>query len=142
MKKFWWLGALLFLSLAINAFLAGWLLSPKPTGEATRSPAFRQLLEQVKALPEPARSEARQIIRAYGPELRSQARALRQARGEVRVLLAGPDYTRETGTAQFARIREQSTELQTLAQRMMLDIADKLPAEERARLVENWGHRQ
>lgn len=141
MKKSGWIGALLFLSLATNAFFAGWVLSPKPTVQPPRSPILRQLAAQVKELPEPARSEARQIILAYRPELRARARTLRQARREVGSLLASPDYTRDTVAAHFERVREETAQLQTLAQRMMLDIADRLPPKERAELVENWGRK-
>ncbi len=141
MRTTWWIGALLFLSLATNAFLAGWILSPQAAEPSSRAPAFRQLMERVRTLPEPERDEARQIIRAYRSDLRARARALRQARQEVRALLTDSEYSRAAADAQFERVRQRTAELQSLAQRMMLDIADKLPAEERARLADNWGRR-
>jgi uncharacterized membrane protein len=134
-----WFGVALTLSLALNAFLAGWVLSPRlasrTPASAEQAPAFRALMHRIQALPEPARSQTHLVVRGYLPRLRAEVRKLRAAREDLRTLLESPQYSRAEATMRLASVREHSAALQTLAQQMVLDIADHLPPETRARLM-------
>ncbi len=135
------MGVALFMSLAANAFLAGWLLSPRPqTPDAIRGSEavgpLRALGRELRALPEKERVQAVALLRDYAPKLRQQVKALRVARAAARELLSSEGYSRPEAEARFARVREESEKLQSLAQRMTLDLADRLPAAQRAALLE------
>lgn len=135
------IGVVLALSLGANAFLAGWLLSAKAhpvvsqTGGERVGP-LRTLLRELRNLPEGQREAALEVVQEYRPQLRAQFRSLREARGEMRELLASEDYSRAQAEAQFAKVREASTALQALAQTMTLDLADRLPAQTRQEIIE------
>jgi len=101
-----------------------------------RSGVVRALGRELRALPEKERVQAVALLRDYAPKLRQQVKALRVARAAARELLSSEGYSRPEAEARFARVREESEKLQSLAQRMTLDLADRLPAAQRAALLE------
>lgn len=137
-------GAVLFLSLAANLFMAGWLLGSGPAPEAlpewgqrrTGQGPLRGMLAQARAMPGPEGVEVRAILRRQLPPLRRQMRALRQAREAVRAEFAAAELSRPAAEAALTRLREESDRLQGLAQGLILELGQRLPPETRVRLLE------
>jgi Spy/CpxP family protein refolding chaperone len=75
------------------------------------------------------------IVQRYRPQIREQRAVLRQTQRDISARLSGADYDRAAVEMHFQMLREQTMALQQLMQSMMLDIADKLSPEERARFL-------
>jgi Spy/CpxP family protein refolding chaperone len=137
-KKCCLYGLVLFLSLALNVFAAGYFFSHRGHGGwNSRDVFFMRQLEQVQG---EGRAKARQVIDAYQPKLKAQMQEVRQARRDFEVTVKRPDYRREKAAAVFSRMQQAMDKVQATVQSMMLDIADKLTPEERA-LFFNHPHR-
>lgn len=132
MKKSWLTGALLFLSLAVNVTLGAMLL-----GKSSR-PLQRPgkiIMSQLRQLPEPQRSQAQTMFRRELPNLRELVMQNSELRRENFRYIASAEYTRPEAEKRLAQLREQTTALQTAAQKLILDVADMLPPEQRAQLL-------
>lgn len=134
MKKSWLTGALLFLSLAVNVTLGAMLL-----GKSSRPllHSGRIILSQLQQLPEPQRSQAQAVFRRELPNLRELAAQNRQLRRDNFRYIASADYTRPEAEKRLSQLRDQTAALQTAAQKLMLDVADTLPPEQRAQLLKH-----
>ncbi|GAC1029339.1 hypothetical protein thsps21_01660 [Pseudomonas sp. No.21] len=136
MNRTWLLGGALLLSIAANAFLAGWLIARPATAVAgLQSQPMRQLLARVQELPPEQRREVRGIVREHAAELRRLAAANRDNRQQLLQQLGEPSLDRAALEQSFARQRQATGELQAAAQAMLLEIADTLPAEQRRQLL-------
>lgn len=137
--KNWLLGGLLFTSLAFNLFLAGWLfgsgqLPPPPSND--RGAFFEAFTQKANALPEPGRTEVKKVLATHRPALRKQMRKIMKARDAIDTMFKRKDYSRAEAEERFATLQEQSITMQQMAQAMMLDLADAVPAEHRAAFME------
>lgn len=135
----WWWGGLLFASLALNLFLAGWLFG----GDHFRAPPqrgpgafFASLERKADALPEPTRSNVKQVLATHQPELRKQMRRTVKTRDAIDRLYKRADYNRAEAEQQYAILQAQSLVMQEKVQAMMLELADELPQESRAAFME------
>lgn len=143
MNKPWLLGGALLLSLAANVFMAGWLggrpPSHMPLGQmeppGRHGPRLQHLMDKMDTLPAAQRREVRQLMREYAPQLRELGQQNKQAREALQRLIAQPELPRAELEAGFAQQRELQGQMQTLMQKMLLDIAEQLPPEQRARLL-------
>lgn len=139
MKRTGLLVTALLLSLAANAFLVGWLIARPATPALAfglQSQPMRQLMARVEALPDAQRSEVSAIISTHAPELRRLASANRDNRRQLLKQLAADPLDRSAIESGFARQRQATGELQAAAQAMLLEIAERLPAEQRHQLLE------
>jgi Spy/CpxP family protein refolding chaperone len=144
MNKPWLLGGALLLSLAANVFMAGWLVGRPPMhmppGQmeppGRQGPRLQHLLERMDNLPDAQRRAVRQLMRDYAPQLRELGQQNKQAREALQRLIAQPELPRTELEAGFAQQRELQGQMHTLMQKMLLDIAEQLPPEQRARLLQ------
>ncbi len=128
------IGLVLALSLAANAFLAGWLISLRALpGQGAQ---IRELIGRLGGLPDADRRQALALVRERWSTLTEQIQALRDAHFQLRDLVASEHYSRAEAEAQQARVRAATTTLQSTVQQMVLDLADRLPAESRHELFQ------
>ncbi|MEN0108312.1 MAG: periplasmic heavy metal sensor [Pseudomonas sp.] len=138
MKKTWILGGVLLLSLGANAFLAGWIVnrsSTAPFAELGQTQPVRELIGKVLRLPKEQRQEVRGVISQHAPHLRELAAEMRGNRQVIVAQLTGETIDVQQVQASFARQRDTTVQLQTAAQTMMLEMAQKLPQEQRRQLL-------
>lgn len=144
MSKPWLLGGALLLSLAANVFMAGWLLGRPPMAmlpghmepPGRHAPRVQNLMAQMDTLPDAQRREVRQLMRQYAPQLRQLGEQNRHGRQALQRLLAQPELPRAELEAGFAQQRELQGQMQALMQNMLLNIAERLPPEQRAKLLQ------
>lgn len=141
MNKTALLGGALLLSLAANAFLGGYLLGHRTpdTEGLSRAQPLRQLMATVQQLPAEQRRDVRAVLRDQAPELRRRMGAIRERRQTIARALAAERVDRPALEAEFARQRDDSAALQASTQKLVLDIAERLPVEQRRRLLERPG---
>ncbi|MBP8185427.1 MAG: periplasmic heavy metal sensor, partial [Pseudomonas sp.] len=145
MNKTWLIAGALLLSLAGNAFLAGWLLG-RPANHGAQidrdsgTPRMQQLLARVKHLPDEQRRALSAKVHGYAPQLHELGQANQQLRQNVQQLLLAPQLDRNELERAFASQRQLQERMQALSQRMLLDIAEQLPAEQRAKLLQRDNH--
>ncbi len=140
MNKHWLLGGALLLSLAANVFMAGWLVGRPPMhGQmeppGRHGPRLQHLMERMEKLPDEQRTAVRKLMKQYGPQLHELGQRNKEAREALQKLIAQPDLPRTELEAGFAQQRELQGQMQALMQQMLLDIAEQLPPEQRARLL-------
>lgn len=133
MKKPWIMGLLLFFSLALNITLASMQLGAQA---GRQRPPMRMIIDRLDNLPEPSRLKAMDIVLNNRAAIREQIQAIRQSRQEIKAYVASEAYTRAEAEKKLAELRQKTAALQEASQRMMLDIADTLPAEDRKVLLE------
>lgn len=133
MKTRWIVGSILFISIALNITLGAMLAGKQFQQNRQR---IEIVMERITALPEEERTKAKKVFLAAVPELRTHARDVRQTRKEIHRYVASDSYKRADAEKRLADLRIKTTALQLSAQKMMLDIADKLPPKDRARLLE------
>lgn len=128
MSRVKWLTWLLALSAGLNLFLVGyWVARPKPAGSWRSG---RPALERADAVP-----GLKQMLREQRPELRERRRALALARQAVSDALVAEPFERERLVAAFSALRVQTGGMQEVMHRGLTDLAERLPREDRKRLV-------
>jgi uncharacterized membrane protein len=88
------------------------------------------------ALPEEARAEARERMRADWEEIRTLFRESRRAREDVEALMRAEDFDREAVAAALQRMRETRQRMETHMEGVLLDIVGDLDAQTRAAALE------
>ncbi|SFN99725.1 Heavy-metal resistance [Pseudomonas sp. NFACC24-1] len=137
MNKTWLLNGALLLSLGANAFLGGWLLN-RPNAvsfELGQNQLVRELIGKVRRLPDEQRQDVRAVISQHAPGLRKLAAQARSNRQVILDQLSADSIDRQQVQTSFAKQREATVQLQTAAQVMLLDIAEKLPPEQRRQFM-------
>jgi uncharacterized membrane protein len=124
---------ILFISIALNITLIA-MFSGKFFQEHQQR--VEVVMQKISALPESERVKAKEIFLRAVPEIRNLVREIRQARKDIRHYVAGDAYSRAEAEKRLTELRVKTTALQLAAQKMMLDIADKLPPQYRAQLLE------
>ncbi|MBF7731074.1 periplasmic heavy metal sensor [Pseudomonas sp. N040] len=144
MNKSWLLGGALLLSLAGNAFLGGWLLGKPahfaPMHPGAEGPRLQHMLARMQQLPEQQRQQIREKMREHAPQMRALADQGREQRQLIEQLMGQAELPRSELQAAFARQRELQAQMQELNQRMLLEIAGLLPAEQRVELLRAGPH--
>ncbi len=147
MNRSWLLGGALLLSLAGNAFLGGMLLGKPahrgmmaPMQADSESPRLRQMFKGMRQLPEEQRQQVRETVQQYAPQLRELAEQSRNERQAIQKKMLMPQLPRAELEADFARQRELQGRMQAMNQRMLLDIASLLSAQQRAELLKPAQH--
>ncbi len=132
MKKPWIIGALLFLSLALNVTLGTMMM-----GRAIPNPnrPVELIMERIAVLPEPERAKAKAIFDRERPRIEAAIQVLQQSRIDTFGYIKSKDYQRDEAMRKMVDLREKTTAAQALGQVMVLDIADQLPQEHRKMLL-------
>lgn len=127
---------LLFLSLALNLFLLGVVVTGtlinwqnRALGIGGGNPFSPRAIAE--AVPEPERDKAREIAEARRSEQREALREVRRARMAVYRLLDEP-FDRATMEAALVRMREADARLALSGQETVLDMLEALSPEARA----------
>ncbi len=137
-KSRWLIGGLLFVSLALNVFLAGWVTSGHPPHPLPHGPMmfWDSFNDKLKNLPDPARASVKKVLDTYRPQVKAQMNEVMKSRDAIDRMFARDDYNRADAEKRFADMQQKSAAMQQLMQKMMLDVADALPPEHRARFME------
>ncbi len=133
MNKRWVIGLVLFISIALNITLGSMLIGKQASQH--RQP-MRMALERLDSLPEASREKAMDIVLENRAALREKMQAIRQSRQEIKAYVTSENYTRAEAEKKLAELRQKTAALQEAAQTMILDIADTLPPEERATMLQ------
>ncbi len=133
MKTKWIWGAIIILSIAGNLILGATV-----TGMTLQRHfhPFSVAMKTIKTLPPDERQAVHLIAKQEGPQLRQSAKAARQARQDLAAYIAGPTYNRAEAQRRFDDLRSKTAQSQIIAETMFLDMADKLPPADRARLLD------
>ncbi len=135
-KTRWFFGGIFFASLALNLFLGGWLFGDggfqKGPSSGGRGAFFEAFNDKAAALPEPERAAVQKVLNRHQPGLKKQMRRIMKSRDAIDTMFQRKDYTRAEAEERFALMQDLSIEMQEKAQSMMLDLADALPADQRA----------
>lgn len=137
-KKRCLVGILLFLSIGLNLFLAGVLVGRPDHGPRMKGP-MNMMGEQIGRLSPEHRDKAQAILEDYKPKFRTQMKEVSKTRKELDALLRSDHYSREAVQAKFDELSDDYRTLHRTGQQMMLDLADELPAHERAKLMPKQG---
>lgn len=154
MNKTWLIAGALLLSLAANAFFAG-LLIGRPTAHSASSmhaqgkgrsseqgagQHLQRLMAQVRQLPSEQRRTVAAQVRSYAPQLRELGKANQQAKQAVQQQLLAPQLNRTELEQALAHQRQLQEQIQTLSQRMLVEVAEQLPPQQRAQLWQRADH--
>jgi len=126
-------GAIVILSLAGNLVLGATVAGM--TLQRHFHP-FSVAMKKIKALPPDERKAVHLIARQEAPQLRQSLKAARESRQALAAYIAGPDYNRAEAQRRFDDLRTKTAQSQLLAETMFLDMADKLPPQDRAKLLD------
>ncbi len=134
----WWGGVVLFVSLAMNVFLLGWLFGDGQWREPPRERGMflERFQDKMEQLPAEHRAAVKPVIARYMPRMKQQMSAIRETREALDTVLKRDDYRRADAEAIFRRMDEQMRSMQSLVQGMMLDVADVLPADARTAFLD------
>ena len=136
MKKAWIWGAVIAVLLGANIVQGAALISlhmnryVNPLGVAGK---------KLRQLPQPERRAVFAILKQSRPELRQNLADIKQARLDLANYIASPGYNRAEAQKRFDDLRAKTERSQTIAQQMVLDAADRLPPQDRAKLLKRGG---
>jgi len=133
MKTKWIWGAIIVLSIAGNLILGATVAGM--TLQRHFHP-FSVAMKTIKTLPPEERKAVHLIAKQEAPQLRQSLRATREARQALAAYIAGPDYNRAEAQRRFDDLRAKTAQSQLVAETMFLDMADKLPPQDRAKLLD------
>jgi len=139
LKTRWIIGGLLFLSLAANLFLGGWLFGSdafRAPHAGERGAFFEAFNDKAAALPEPERAVVKEVLARHQPGLKKQMKRIMKSRDAIDRMYKRKNYSRGEAEERFNQLQEQSITMQQMAQAMMLDLADMLPPSKRAAFME------
>lgn len=142
--KAWIIVVALILSLCLNSFFVGAIITRQDSGDAGASralaamPGFQRLL---RGLPEDARGQLETAFVAQEGEIRDAMRALRGARRDVLAALGSDSFSAETLGAGFAEVRQRTMTLQEVLHGIFTDAVAAMPPAMRATIVEVWSNR-
>ena len=133
-------------SVILNLFLAGYLAGqaaprfwqePRPREQFMPGPMGRgdiNIFAGMRALDPGMRAKARQTFERHMPELRASVEDMMAKRRALVEILAAPASDMDQLTAAFADLRRANATVQDVSHRAFLDVAQSLPAEQRAAL--------
>ncbi len=134
----WLLLASLGLNLALGVAL-GLHLWRTPPGWEPGIPGPRALRQ---AVPEASQPLLRSVFDQHRPALRGAMRERRQARREVRSLLAADNFQRDSAASALATLRERDLAASAAAHAVLLDLLVQMESAERQQLVEGMLQRR
>lgn len=134
----WLIGGVMFLSLAVNLFLAGWVFGADKFHEPRggKGMFFEAFNQKAETLPPEEKAAVKEVLSRHQPQLKKQMKRIMKTRDAIDAMYKRTDYSRAEAEERFTVLQEQSIAMQEMAQAMMLDLADVLPAEKRAQFME------
>jgi hypothetical protein len=133
-----WLAGGLILSLGLNLFLGGFLVThmmrPDPFSIFPKIP----IRELIKDLPKEAREKAKASMQARHPVLHQQFEAMKQAQLRLQQAIKADPFNRDELDAAFDNLREKRAALEQNLQSGFVEIITMLPAEDRRNLAVRW----
>ena len=133
MKTKWVWGAIIILSIAGNLVLGAMLVG---INLQRHFHPFSVAMKKIKDLPPDERKAVHAIAKQEAPALRQSLKAARLSRLELAAYIASPGYNRAEAQRRFDDLRLKTAQSQLLAQTMFLDMADKLPPQDRVKLLD------
>ena len=133
MKARWIWGAIIVVLIAGNLTMGATLIG---INLQRHFHPFSVPMKNIKALPRAESKAIRRIAKQETPPLRQTLKEARAARDSLAAYLAGPDYNRAEAQRRFDDLRMKTAQSQLIAQAMFLDMADKLPPADRAKLLD------
>jgi len=133
MKTKWIWGAVIIVSIAANLVLGATLAGV--TLHRQFHP-FSVAMRKIKTLPPDERQAVHAIVKQEAPALRQSLRAARESRLALAAYIASPGYNRAEAQRRFDELRTKTAQSQIAAETMFLDMADKLPPQDRAKLLD------
>ncbi len=133
MKAKWIWGAVIVLSLGANLVLGAMLVG---INLQRHFHPFSVAMKKIKTLPPDERRDLHAIAKQEAPALRQTLKDARAARLALAAYIASPNYNRAEAQKRFDDLRTKTGQSQMLAETMFLDMADKLPPEDRAKLLD------
>ena len=133
-----WPAAALILSLLLNAFLLGMLVTDAlrgPPGSPWPRAMSFELRHLAKRLPERAVEQVAADLRPLAPDFEARYARLRSLREEINRMAAAPAPNRAAIDARLEALRSEAQLLQAEVQKATFDALLKLPAEIRADLA-------
>ena len=139
-----WITALsvaLFISLALNIFVAGWVAGhrmgpPGGMGEAGIRIGIQRVL---RFLPPDDKPVVEAMFEAERPNIRGQFQALREARKKVADILRAPDFDQAAFESAYGEMRQRSADVQNAIHALIVAAVPKLsPAGRRALADARW----
>jgi uncharacterized membrane protein len=97
---------------------------------------FSVAMKKIKDLPPDERTALRAIAKQEAPTLRRSLKAARASRLDLAAYIASPGYNRAEAQKRFDDLRVKTAQSQLLAETMFLDMADKLPPQDRTKLLD------
>ncbi len=130
-KTAWAVVVLLLISLAINSFMGGYMLS--------RERLYRPFEERanfgvMRGLPKEIRNDIRKSFRDHRAELRGNRRALLNARAQLYAILRADPFDRAAYDKTAAEIRELLGEMAVVAEKIIGDTVEDIPADIREKI--------
>jgi uncharacterized membrane protein len=125
--------ALLIVSLAANFLVLGFAAARYRNVEDTG--AVERIVELgARSFPRELRREISAELKGHRGELRAALRDLGEARREMLRQMAAEPLDRAALDAAFANVRTKTGELQRLGQELVMEVLEKTPPEERAKI--------
>lgn len=126
-----WVGICLFVSLAVNIFLAGVVFGRKDASPFPRGEKVIAAIQSFKELSPESRTKAKDLVKADWPKIQEGIQDIRGKRQNIRSLLEQEQYDPAALDQSFAELRGAVTDMQTTAQKLVVKIAEELSPEER-----------
>lgn len=128
-------GAAFILSLTANVATAGMFAGGAMGGAPVISKIAAAMTAFADLSPE-TRDKTVDIVKAGWPDVQDKLKDIREKRGQVKDILAKPDYKRADAEKILTDIRADVTALQEKGQTIALDVADVMTPQERAHLID------
>lgn len=132
------LSAILFVSLAANFTIGGIVLGrgmmsppPPPHGSFDRHDPIARMEQKLELLPKETQDQTQDILDDYRPQMEDALDAIKAARKASFRYVQSGDYSRAEAEQKFEDLSKSHQQMQSLAQKMLLDMADNLTPEQR-----------
>jgi len=132
MRKDLVIKGLLFVSIALNVIFGATLMGRTLFAD----PGKKAVVARLEALPKIERDEVKKIFKQNRQKLRIAREDIKKSRKDISQFMGSSAYTREEAERKLIDLRDKTSEMQILTQKMMLDAADALPSQYRAKLFE------
>ena len=133
-KVFW--GAVIVVSIGANLVLGAMLTG---INLQRHFHPFSVPMKTIKTLPPAEVKVLRAIAKQEAPALRQSNKAAKASREALAAYIASPGYNRAEAQTRFDDLRAKTAQSQVLAEGMFLDMADKLPPQDRVKLLDAQG---
>lgn len=141
-KRVRWLGIALGVSLALNLLIAGHVIGRVFHGPhmfGGPHPGFHQL---AKDLSPEGQEIVRTVVRDKMGPLRDDVRQMREVRNRIHALMTADEVDIDALNGAFDELRQHSDAMHRAIQAATIEVARRLPPEERRNLKFGWGPRR